>query len=273
MRLPPQGDQPSEDMVQELAYGGKFINLCKATNAIVHDLKNRFFKSILIKFNQAKVADAIEKGSLHDKDTLFQSPWVVDGEAGTVFFAYGESNRKKGDFSIPATNQHLPAWSVTTTSKNLITGLVTNLPYLGSNVLENYVEKTTLDGEMPPLDALSVFVAYAMAKEFDININHGFNLKLAAQEWKTWYAKPSSSPLSSPAPPFCPLLPSPALSSRPLLLLIASRPPPSLCFSAPALRVLNNETRKKGTIVTIVKKYLEEKKAEREARGAARGAA
>ena len=39
-------------------------------------------------------------------------------------------------------------------------------------------------------------------------------------------------------------------------------------FSVPALRVLDNETRKKGTIVTIVKKYLATKKAEREARRA-----
>ena len=36
------------------------------------------------------------------------------------------------------------------------------------------------------LDPLALFVAYSMAKEFKININHGFNLQLAAQEWKTW---------------------------------------------------------------------------------------
>ena len=41
----------------------------------------------------------------------------------------------------------------------------------------------------------------------------------------------------------------------------------------PALRVLNNETRKKGKMVTIVKNYLAEKKAEREARSAQRSAA
>lgn len=46
-----------------------------------------------------------------------------------------------------------------------------------------------------------------------------------------------------------------------------------LSFSAPALRVIDNETRKKGAIVTIVKNYAAEKKAEREARNAARRAA
>ena len=28
--------------------------------------------------------------------------------------------------------------------------------------------------------------AYAMAKEFDINMSHGFKLDLAAKEWKAW---------------------------------------------------------------------------------------
>ncbi|KOO32367.1 hypothetical protein Ctob_013763 [Chrysochromulina tobinii] len=37
--------------------------------------------------------------------------------------------------------------------------------------------------------------------------------------------------------------------------------------------VMNNETRKKGTMVAIVKTYMAEKKAEREARHAARNAA
>ena len=66
------------------------------------------------------------------------------------------------------------------------------------------------------------------------------------------------------------LLPFPALSSCPPRLYVASRPPP---LSAPALRVMNNETRKKGTMVAIVKTYMAEKKAEREARHAARHAA
>ena len=40
-----------------------------------------------------------------------------------------------------------------------------------------------------------------------------------------------------------------------------------------SVRVMNNETRKKGTMVAIVKTYMAEKKAEREARHAARNAA
>ena len=127
-------------------------------------------------------------------------------------------------------------------------GRKTNSLFVGSALLEGFIKELTTDGVMPPLDSLSVFVAYAMAKEFDINLNHGFNLELAAQEWKTWCAQ-----LSAPSP-----------------LLLLSTPSPLLLLSTPLLlhacRMISNETRKKGTIVTIVKKYLEKKKAERDAR-------
>ena len=99
------------------------------------------------------------------------------------------SNRKEDEreeFRIPATNQHLPAWSETTASRNLITGRTINLPYVGSYLLERFIKELTTDGNLPKLDPLALFVAYSMAKEFKININHGFNLQLAAQEWKTW---------------------------------------------------------------------------------------
>ena len=97
----------------------------------------------------AKVSDAIEKGALNDKDTLFTSPWASIGEQGTVYVAYGESNRKEDEreeFRIPATNQHLPAWSETTASRNLITGRTINLPYVGSYLLERFIEELTTDG-------------------------------------------------------------------------------------------------------------------------------
>jgi len=220
------GAELSEETLTELTHGGKFVALRKAANNIFRDLKNRFFKSIVGKWTVAKVSDAIEKGALNDKDTLFTSPWASIGEQGTVYVAYGESNRKEDEreeFRIPATNQHLPAWSETTASRNLITGRTINLPYVGSYLLERFIEELTTDGNLPKLDPLALFVAYSMAKEFKININHGFNLQLAAQEWKTW--------------------------------------------------VMNNETRKKGTMVAIVKTYMAEKKAEREARHAARNAA
>ena len=216
LHLYPQGDAPSNEVLSELTYGPKYISLRQAANKIMRDLKNRFFREILLKFKKAKVADAIEKGALHDATTLFQSPWTDPGEEGTIFVEYGESNRKEDEvdgkkkkFSIPALNQHLPMWSETTTSQSLITGRTTNLPYVGSNLLEGYIKELTVNGKYPSIDSLAVFVAYAMAKEFDINVNHGFNLPLAAQEWKTW----------------CVQLSLPALSSRPLLLSL-----PALSF-------------------------------------------
>lgn len=199
-------------MLTELTSGGKFVELRKAANSIMKDLKNRFFRDTLLKFNKAKVNDAIEKGALHDLSTLFESPWTVDGEEGTVYVGYGNSNRKDGEskeFRIPAMNQHLPAWSETTASQNLITGRTTNLPYVGNGLLEGYIKELTTAGDVPTLDSLSVFMAYATAKEFGINMNHGFKLEMAAQEWKAWCAQlpsPTLSPchlrLSPPAPSF-----------------------------------------------------------------------
>ena len=104
------------------------------------------------------------------------------------------------------------------------------------------------------------------AKEHGINVNHGFGIKLAAQDWKTWYVQPPATracPISSPTPG----------GHHPSLLPL-SHPvqPPSqshCCRLASACRVLNSETRKKGVLVDIVKQYIADKKAERERKQAA----
>lgn len=164
--------------------------LRKAANAIMRDLKNRFFKRIMEKFNAVKVADAIDKGSMPSVETMFESP-CDDNDFGIVYVAYGESNRadEEGkEFVMPATNQHLDMWSEMTKVKDMITGRTMDVPAVGGSFLERYIkELTALGGGVDlTVDGLSLFIAYAMAKEYGININHGFNLKLAAQEWKSW---------------------------------------------------------------------------------------
>jgi hypothetical protein len=75
-----------------------------------------------------------------------------------------------------------------TESKNLSTGLVTFKPFVGGSILDAVIAVLTNDGKLPNLDFLSVVQGYCMAKEFNINVNHGFNLTLAAEEWKAWCA-------------------------------------------------------------------------------------
>ena len=63
---------PTEEDLCELTYAGKFAGLRKAANSIQRDLKNRFMKKdVFEKFDRAKVSDSVQKGMLHDKDTLF----------------------------------------------------------------------------------------------------------------------------------------------------------------------------------------------------------
>ena len=249
--------EPDSAMLDELTEGGKFPALRSAANSIMRDLKMRFFVKIRTMFKQAVTNDAIAKGRVHTAESLYQSPW---GE--TVLAPYGSSNQRKDEnleFILPAFAQHLPVWSETASSTNLATGRQATKLFVGGPILSNFIKELAgiADNDElaePNLDALSVFIAYCAAKEAGIRINHGFNLKLAAHEWKTWCALS----LSPSRPRFL-------SRSLPRCLLLTT-------ISVPALRVLNNNTPKKGPIVSIVKKYMAGKKAERDAR-AARGAA
>jgi hypothetical protein len=70
----------------------------------------------------------------------------------------------------------------------LSTDVTTARLYVGGPILSGFICHLTEDDTMPTLDALAVFNAYVMAKKFNININHGFNLELAAKLWKKWCA-------------------------------------------------------------------------------------
>ena len=254
-------------MLTELTAGGKFAWLRKAACAVCRDLKARYLKDVVSKWQSATTQDAINNGSIHTVDTLYSS--VLDND-GTIKVPYGESNRRGNsneEFIVPATNQHLVAWSEMTTTRNLVTSGHKRLPFAGNGIFTQFVtELTSINGKRPTLDALAVKVVYAMAKEHGINLNHGFGIKLAAQDWKTWYVQPPATracPISSPTPG----------GHHPSLLPL-SHPvqPPSqshCCRLASACRVLNGETRKKGVLVDIVKQYIADKKAERERKQAA----
>jgi hypothetical protein len=58
--------------------------------------------------------------------------------------------------------------------------------FVGAPILTDFIKAVSPLSDLISLDALSVFVAYCVAKQFNINLNHGFSLGLAAQEWKTW---------------------------------------------------------------------------------------
>ena len=71
------------------------------------------------------------------------------------------------------------------------------MPYVGGPILSTFIVKLKgllryEDDRILPLDSLSIIVAYLMAKEYKINLNHQFRLDLAAQEWKAWCARPDS---------------------------------------------------------------------------------
>ena len=72
----------------------------------------------------------------------------------------------------------------------MIGGRMMKVPYLGNQMLDSYIEildqlftnfgVEPVEGVVVRLPALAVFIARSSAKEFGINLNHGFNLKAAA---------------------------------------------------------------------------------------------
>ena len=196
------------------------------------------------------------------------NPYASIPEADvTLKLPYGESNRRADsnkEFITAATSQHLKAWSEMILTRNLVTGGRSMQPFAGNGILSKFItELSTLTGKPPTLDALSVMIAYITAKEHGINVNHGFNLKLAAQDWKTWYVQP-------PATRACRISPPTHCGHHPSLLCHLPAATIPVALLSPVCRVLNEKTRKKGVLVDIVKQYLEDKKAERERRGSAR---
>jgi hypothetical protein len=74
------------------------------------------------------------------------------------------------------------------------------VPFVGGRILSRFIEKLTKDDKLPLLNTLAVKVAYGVAKEHGINLNHGFDLELAAAEWKNWYASACRPTLRSRDP-------------------------------------------------------------------------
>ena len=136
----------------------------------------------MTKWSAAVTNHAIEIGSMHNASTLFEGESVI-------YATYGVSNRlcdDNAEFSIPALGQHLPAWSKEMRVVNISSDVTSKKMYVGSEILTAFIQALSKDGGLISLDALAVFTAYSMAKEFRINLNKGFLLGLAAQEWKTW---------------------------------------------------------------------------------------
>ena len=118
----------------------------------------------------------------HNVSTLFEGETVI-------YATYGTSNRllyDNAEFRIPSLAQHLPAWSKEMEAINTSTGVTSKKMYLGAPILTNFIKAISPSDDLISLDALAIFIAYVMAKAYGINLNHGFLLGLAAQEWKTW---------------------------------------------------------------------------------------
>lgn len=110
----------------------------------------------------------------------------------TTMATYGVSNRKSvneenKEFRCPSMAQMLPPWSEKTAVKNSQTGIETTKLYVGGSVLESFIKKMEIIfASTPRLEFVTVFMAYFMAKNQGVNLNHGFDLKLAAKEWGAW---------------------------------------------------------------------------------------
>ena len=76
-----------------------------------------YLQKVTMMFKHVVTAESIQFGALHDRDTLFKSPW---DSIETAYAAYGVNNRREGnleDIMLPCLAQHLPAWSVLTATK------------------------------------------------------------------------------------------------------------------------------------------------------------
>ena len=185
-----EGMPPTSADLTALIEQQKFRSTREAANRIWRDLKFRFFKKIFTAFRAATIEDALKIGVLHGVDSLYVA---FPGQGVTLMTEFGHNNQRKSPsfnepYMCPSQRQYMIATAELTESKNLSTGLVTFKPYVGGSILDAVIAALTKDGELPKLDFLSVVQGYCMAKEFNINVNQGFNLKLAAEEWKAWCA-------------------------------------------------------------------------------------
>jgi len=183
-----EGVEPDASDLVELAHAGKYRTLRQVITESARDLKNRFFNKMKKGFTSVTVDDALTKGQLHDVNTLFNS---LTTPALTNIHEYGYNNRRSESqfnepYLIPAINQHMAVNSEMTHSRNTITGVVTEKPYIGGPIFDGFIAVLTVNGKLPHLNFLSVAMAYNEAKEHDIHLGKGFNWRLAAREFKDW---------------------------------------------------------------------------------------
>jgi hypothetical protein len=181
-------NEPSDRFLVSLKSAGHFAILRTAAGHIARGEKMNHMRKIYNQWRAAVTATSIAEGKVFTVEDLYEpmsAPW------GPIVFAeYGINNRghENEPFRLPALAQHNLAWSKIERIQNLTSGVIVRKPVLGGPILENIIE--ALGGENLALDTLSVYIAYCMAKEYGINLNHGFNLALAAREWKAWCARP-----------------------------------------------------------------------------------
>ena len=183
-----EGTIPADDFLAELIDGGLYHVAREAVNARARGLKDRFNEKILAMHREVLTEHSIEVGQAINKDTIY-----VAVEEPTAVASYGTNNRKASTtagkaFQLPSLEQHLHAWSELTPSTNNRSGETESKPYIGGHVLDNFIIKLKAAfGSEPRLEFLCMMLAYIMAKDNGISVNHGFDLELAAQELGKWY--------------------------------------------------------------------------------------
>ena len=101
---------------------------------------------------------------------------------------YGTSLKTKEPILAP--DMGVIAFGIGTVENVMVGGRMTKVPYLGNSMLDDFIDHLEqlftgfgvepVEGMVVRLPALAVFIARSSAKEFGINLNHGYNLKAAA---------------------------------------------------------------------------------------------
>jgi hypothetical protein len=198
--------EPSKEDLAELVDGGKFRVLREAINMIFRDLRARYFNKLQEGFKTVTIADALNKGELHTVDTMYTT---FTSQGVTAMMDYGVNNRRSSPgfsepYRIPAFSQYLPAWAEMTETRNISSGQKSSMPFAGGPIIDGLIRVTCSGDDLPPFNFVCVVVAYLTAKEHGINLNHGFDLRLAAIDWKNWCA-PASHTTAQPSIPSHPI--------------------------------------------------------------------
>ena len=200
-----KGYEANQAELTELVDGGRFRVLREAINCIFRDLRSRFFVKIQNGFKAVTITDALAKGELHTVDTLYHA---FESQGVTSYSEFGTNNRRSSPmfsqpYRIQSLSQYTPAWAEMTESRNIVTSDTRSLAFVGGPILDGLIRVTCAEDELPSFNFVCVMNAYVTAKEHGINLNHGFDLRLAAIEWKTWCAPatPPSHTTTSPTLP------------------------------------------------------------------------